>query len=177
MVCRLGVIRSVFLLPTYHLLVSKKSAKEKTGESISSSFVSQFGIGTEEALLPKPRRIRGVLRARKRQVRCTRRDAAPFRDARRDTPRAPEKAHAREARLGLGFQRFACDARARDHFAPRRDGIARGGAAVVSFWQNRRNTRQDGGRRGVGHVQGELPAPEEGARREAPHGGVCYAAG
>jgi hypothetical protein len=45
-------------------------------------------------------------------VRCTR-DAAPFRDARRDTPRAPEKAHAREARLGLGFQRFACDARAR----------------------------------------------------------------
>ena len=113
MVCRLGVIRSVFLPPTYHSLVSKKSAKEKTGESISSSFVSQFGIGTEEALLPKPRRIRGVLRARKRQVRCTRRDAAPFRDARRDTPRAPEKAHAREARLGLGFQRFACDARAR----------------------------------------------------------------
>ena len=120
---------------------------------------------------------RGVLRARKRQVRCTR-DAAPFRDARRDTPRAPETANAHEARLGFGFLTFTCDARARAtdvRAAPRRNR-ARGSGGRELLAKPTKHAR-DGGRRGVGHVQGELPAPEEGARGEDSHGGVCYAAG
>ena len=166
--CLIGLISQYV---TEHLVFKDFTKKKRSQNLLTGNWYRR----TKNMRLRRIRR--GVLRARKRQVRCTR-DAAPFRDARRDTPRAPETANAHEARLGFGFLTFTCDARARAtdvRAAPRRNR-ARGSGGRELLAKPTKHAR-DGGRRGVGHVQGELPAPEEGARGEDSHGGVCYAAG
>ena len=124
MACRRMVIsRSVFISTLFIWVISIQIFKKKT----RSSALMKTTTGTEERRRKTKGTGRGVLRARKRQVRYTR-DAAPFRDARRDTPRAPETANAHEARLGFGFLTFTCDARARatDVRAAPRQNRARG---------------------------------------------------
>ena len=127
MACRRMVIsRSVFISTLLIWVISIQIFKKKT----RSSALMKTTTGTEERRRKTKGTGRGVLRARKRQVRRTQ-DAAPFRDTRTDTPRAQEKAHTREARLGLSVSNFrlsrATRAPARPTFAPRRDRIARGG--------------------------------------------------
>ena len=131
-----GISRSVFISPLDRAFRLQKFTKRKTERHFCGKrriWYRRTKALDESSRVETRTQQRGVLRARKRQVRCTR-NAAPFRDARRDTPRAQEKAHAREARLGFGFQTFTGDARTRAtdaRAAPRRNR-ARGASELLA---------------------------------------------